>query len=75
MDWPEEVTDPLTAAQDAHHAALAAQQSMHEASRRRDKAVQQARAAGIPVAQLKVALGVNRQRIHAMLKAAEKETE
>lgn len=68
------MTDPLTAAQEAHRAALAAQATMHEASRRRDKAVQQARAAGIPAAALAAALGVNRQRIHAMLKAAEKET-
>jgi len=67
------VTDPLTAAQEAHRATLAAQASMHEASRRRDKAVQQARAAGIPVMALSAALGVNRQRIHAMIKAATKE--
>ena len=67
------MTDPLTAAQDAHRAALAAQQAMREASRERDKAVQQARAAGIPATELAAALGVNRHRIHAMLKAASKE--
>jgi hypothetical protein len=65
------VTNPLTAAQEAHRAALAAQAAMHEASRKRDKAVQEARAAGVPAAALAAALGVNRHRIHAMLKAAE----
>jgi len=41
---------------------------MREASRERDKAVQAARAAGVPAAELAAALGVNRHRIHAMLK-------
>jgi len=65
------MTNKLDAAWAAHRAALAAQQAMREASRERDKAVQAARAAGVPAAELAAALGVNRHRIHAMLKAAE----
>jgi hypothetical protein len=61
-------TDPVAAAQEAHRAALAAQTAMREASRGRDNAVQAARAAGISAAELAAALGVNRHRIHAMLK-------
>ena len=63
--------DPLTAAITAHHAVLYAQKAMREASRERDKAVKAARAAGVPAAEIATALGVNRHRIHAMLKAAE----
>jgi len=66
-------TDPIEAVREAHLAALAAQQAMRAASRERDKAVQAARAAGVPAAELATALGVNRHRIHAMLKAAEQE--
>lgn len=62
------MTDPLEVAKEAHRAALAAQQAMREASRERDRAVQAARAAGVPAAELAAALGVNRHRIHAMLK-------
>lgn len=62
------MTDPVEAAREAHRAALAAQTAMREASRERDKAVQAARAAGVPAAELAAALGVNRHRIHAMLK-------
>lgn len=65
------MTDPLTAAQEAHHAALAAQQDMREASHNRDAAVLAARRAGVSATELAAALGVNRHRIHAMLKAAE----
>ena len=65
------MSDPIEAAREAHRAALAAQQTMREASRERDKAVQEARRAGVPAAELAAALGVNRHRIHAMLKAAE----
>lgn len=64
------MTDPVAAAQEAHRAALSAQQAMRKVSRERDKAVQAARAAGVPAAELATALGVNRHRIHAMLKAA-----
>jgi DNA-directed RNA polymerase specialized sigma24 family protein len=67
------MTDPVENAQAAHRAALAAQQAMREASRERDKAVQAARAAGVPAAELATALGVNRHRIHAMLKTAEQQ--
>lgn len=63
--------DPVEATQEAHRAALAAQTAMREASRERDKAVLEARRAGVPAAELAAALGVNRHRIHAMLKAAE----
>lgn len=65
--------DLVAAAQDAHRAALAAQTAMREASHKRDKAVQAARAAGVPAAELATTLGVNRHRIHAMLKAAEQQ--
>jgi len=65
------MTDPLEAAAAAHKAALAAQVEMRRAARERDAAVQAARAAGVPAADLATALGVNRHRIHAMLKAAE----
>lgn len=60
--------NPLIDAQEAHRAALAAQEAMRTAARERDAAVQAARAAGIPAAELAAALGVNRHRIHAMLK-------
>lgn len=60
--------EAVEAAQEAHRATLAAQQAMRDASRERDKAVQAARAAGVPAAELATALGVNRHRIHAMLK-------
>jgi hypothetical protein len=62
------MNDPLEAAREAHRAALAAQKAMREAARERDMAVQAARAAGISAAELAAALGVNRHRIHAMLK-------
>lgn len=65
--------DPVEAAREAHRAALAAQQAMREASRERDRAVQAARVAGVPAAELASALGVNRHRIHAMLKASKEE--
>jgi hypothetical protein len=65
------MTDPVAAAQEAHRTALAAQQTMREASKERDRAVQAARRAGVPAAELATALGVNRHRIHAMLKAAD----
>lgn len=61
-------TDPLTAAQEAHSAALAAQEAMRHAAHERDEAVKAARAAGVSAAELAEALGVNRHRIHAMLK-------
>lgn len=61
-------TDPLAAAQEAHRAALAAQEAMRRAAHERDQAVKAARAAGVPAAELATALGVNRHRIHAMLK-------
>lgn len=67
--------EAVEVAREAHRAALTAQQAMREASRRRDKAVQAARAAGVPAAELASALGVNRHRIHAMLKAAHNEGE
>jgi crotonobetainyl-CoA:carnitine CoA-transferase CaiB-like acyl-CoA transferase len=67
------MTDPVAAAQNAHRAALAAQTAMREASRERDTAVQAARAAGVPAAELAAALGVNRHRIHAMLKTIDGE--
>lgn len=63
------VIDALDSAVAAHKAALAAQEAMRAAARERDEAVQAARAAGIPAAALATALGVNRHRIHAMLKA------
>lgn len=63
----------VDAARKAHRAALAAQGTMREASRKRDAAVLAARQAGAPVAELAAALGVNRHRIHAILKAATKE--
>jgi len=62
------MTDPLTTAMEAHAAALAAQEAMRAAARERDQAVRDARTAGIPANQLATALGVNRQRIHSMLK-------
>jgi len=62
------MTDPLGIAIAAHKAALAAQVEMRRAAKERDAAVQAARAAGIPAAELATALGVNRHRIHAMLK-------
>jgi hypothetical protein len=65
------MTDPLGAAIAAHEAALAAQQAQREASYRRDQAVKAARDAGVSTAELVTALGVNRQRIHSMIKAAE----
>ena len=64
--------DALDAAVAAHKAALAAQEAMRTAARERDEAVLAARAAGIPAAALATALGVNRHRIHAMLKTAPK---
>lgn len=67
------LTDPLEAARAAHRAALAAQVEMRRAARARDAAVQAARAAGIPAADIAEALGVNRHRVHAMLKAEGKE--
>lgn len=66
------MSDALEAAWEAHRDALAAQRAMREASRRRDKAVQAARAAGVPAAELAAALGVNRHRLHAMLKTNNK---
>jgi len=63
--------DPLEDAIGAHADALDAQSAMREASHRRDAAVLAARRAGVSAAELAVALGVNRHRIHAMLKAAE----
>lgn len=60
--------DPLSLAVAAHKRALAAQKAMRAAARERDDAVQAARATGISAAELAEALGVNRQRIHAMLK-------
>ena len=65
------MTDPLDAAVAAHRAALAAQEGMRTAAHERDEAVKAARAAGIPAAELAAALGVNRHRIHAMLKKEE----
>ena len=62
------MSDPIGAAIAAHEAALAAQGAMRDAARKRDEAVQAARAAGVPAATLATALGVNRQRIHAMTK-------
>jgi hypothetical protein len=62
------VTDPLKVAAAAHKAALAAQEAMRAASHERDAAVQAARAAGVPAADIAAALGVNRHRVHAMLK-------
>ena len=62
------IADPLAAAVAAHKAALEAQEGMRRAARERDQAVQAARNAGIPAARLAEALGVNRHRIHAMLK-------
>lgn len=63
--------EAVEAAVGAHADALDAQTAMREASHKRDKAVRAARAAGVPAAELAAALGVNRHRIHAMLKAAE----
>ena len=60
--------DPLTAAVTAHHAARYAQEAMRAKAQERDEAVQRARAWGASAAELATALGVNRQRIHAMLK-------
>lgn len=65
------MTDPLTAATEAHRAVLAAQEAMRAAAHERDKAVKAARAAGVSTAELAEALGVNRHRIHAMLKKDE----
>lgn len=62
------MTDPITTAQEAHRAALAAQEAMRTAAHERDEAVKAARAAGVSAAELAQALGVNRHRIHAMLK-------
>lgn len=56
------------AAAAAHRAALAAQEGMRAAARERDDAVRAARAGGVSAAELAAALGVNRHRIHAMLK-------
>lgn len=67
------MTDPIETARKAHAAALAAQRAMREASHARDVAVAAARRTGVPAAELAAALGVNRHRIHAMLKAAEGE--
>lgn len=67
------MNDPLEDAIGAHADALDAQAAMREASHRRDAAVLAARRAGVPAAELAEALGVNRHRIHAMLKAATKE--
>lgn len=64
------MTDPLEDAIGAHADALDAQVAMREASHRRDTAVLAARRAGVSAAELAAALGVNRHRIHAMLKAA-----
>jgi hypothetical protein len=68
MSDPQNYDDWTADAVAAHRAALAAQEAMRRASHERDKAVQAARAAGVPAAQLAAALGVNRHRIHAMLK-------
>lgn len=68
------MTDPLEAAKAAHRAALAAQVEMRRAAHERDAAVQQARKAGVTAADLAAALGVNRHRIHAMLKRTEPNT-
>lgn len=68
------MTNPLEEAIGAHADALDAQAAMREAAHRRDAAVQAARQAGVSAADLATALGVNRHRIHAMLKAATKET-
>lgn len=65
------MSDLLEDAIGAHADALDAQQAMREASHKRDAAVLAARQAGVPAAELAAALGVNRHRIHAMLKAAE----
>lgn len=65
------MSDLLEEAIGAHAAALAAQVAMREASHKRDFAVLAARRAGVPAAELAAALGVNRHRIHVMLKAAE----
>jgi len=63
--------EAVEAAREAHRAALAAQENMREAAHRRDEAVRAARSAGIPAAELAAALGVNRHRIHAILKKGE----
>lgn len=52
----------------AHNAVLHAQKAMRAAAHKRDRAVQAARAAGVSAAELAESLGVNRHRIHAMLK-------
>ena len=65
------MNDPLEAAWAAHRDALDAQKAMRDAARKRDEAVKAARAAGISAAELAAALGVNRHRIHAMLKKEE----
>ena len=62
------MTDPLDAAVAAHRSALAAQEGMRAAAHERDEAVKAARASGVSAAELATALGVNRQRIHSMLK-------
>lgn len=60
--------DELESAVNAHRAAIAAQQAMRDAAHARDDAVRTAYATGTPVAELAAALGVNRYRIHAMMK-------
>ena len=51
----------------AHKRVLAAQQEMREAAAVRDAAVRSARAQGVGVEEIRVALGVNRARVYQIL--------
>ncbi len=54
----------------AHRQAVSLQEAMGAAARRRDAAVAKAAYAGVPVTSLAARLGVNRQRVYAMIHAA-----
>ena len=64
------MADPANEAVLAHRQAVSLQEAMGDAARRRDAAVAKAAAAGVPVTSLAARLGVNRQRVYAMIRAA-----
>ena len=60
----EQIRDVLT----AHTVALEAQEAVQRAITSRADAIRHAIDSGVPVVELASALGVNRQRVYAMLK-------
>ena len=59
----------------AHDKALGLQKALADAARRRDAAVAAAVDAGVSAASLAARLGVNRQRVYAMIRAAKSDAE